>query len=344
LCNEMRPTPDRALLLSGLGLTRYVCADYESAETLARRVLVIGDQYDDDIVRISGAAVLGNVHAARAEHAASCATFEAGIAACARIKSIPPGLFIVDPHVSMHANIAIPLMSLGRADEARRHVQLAQERARDVGQPTARMLSQWTEGMLYVRAQDPARVRECALEIQRIVDKSLVMQGMGPAKWLLGWAMAHEGNPREGHALIREGYEMHAKLGMFAGNTETLGYAAMALVLAQDWVNAERQIDEALELADRIHEHVMTPYLLRLRGHIATAQGSAERTREILLRALEAARQQAAPFDELKCLFLMNKFGVGSKYDLAAMQGLYDTLTQGRDLPFMKKVAELLRQ
>lgn len=342
LCNVLRPTPERALLLSGLGLTRYVCADYQSAELLARRVLVIGEQHEDDIVRVSGAAVLGNVQAARAEHAASCATFESGIAACARIKTIPPGLFIVDPQASMHSNIAIPLMSMGRADEARRHIQMAQARARDIGQPTARMLSLWAEGMLYVRAQDPARVRACALEIQRVVEKSMLMQGMGPAKWLLGWAMAHEGNPREGHALIREGYEMHAKLGMYAGNTETLGYAAMALVLAQDWAAAARQIDEALELADRIHEHVMTPYLLRLRAHVTIAQGDGDRARAILQQALEAARAQAAPFDELKCLFLINKYGLGGNDELATLRGLYDQLVEGRDLPFMKKVAELL--
>lgn len=344
LCDALPPTPERAQLLCGLGLTRYVCADYVAAEQLAKRVLAIGEQHGDDVVRISGAAVLGNVQAARAEHAAACATFNAGIAACARIAAIPPGVFIVDPHVSMHANISIPLMSLGYADQARRHIQQAHARAREVGQPTARMLALWVEGMVNVRAQDTARVSECALELEKLVEKSMLTQGMGPAKWLRGWAMAHDGNPREGHKLIREGYEAHAKLGMFAGNTETLGYAAMALVLAQDWVNAERQIDEALELADRIHEHVMTPYLLRLRGHIATVQGGAERTREILLRALAAARLQAAPFDELKCLFLINKFGVGSKFDRAAMQGLYDSLTEGRDMPFMKKVAELLRQ
>lgn len=342
LCNEMRPTPERALLLCGLGLTRYVCADYESAESLARRVLVIGEQYDDDIVRVSGSAVLGNVLAARAEHSAACAVFEAGVAACSRIKTIPPGLFIVDPHVSMHANIAIPLMSRGLADQARRHIQLAQSRAREVGQPTARMLSKWTEGMLHVRAQDPARVRECALEIERIVEKSTLMQGLGPSKWLRGWAMAHEGNPREGHQLIREGYEMYARLGMYAGNTETLGYAAMALVLARDWEAADRQIGEALELADRIHEHVMTPYLLRLRAHVAMSQGHADEASAMLQGALAASRSQAAPFDELKCLFLVNKFGIGGEPELTAMQELYGSLPEGRDLPFMKKVAELL--
>jgi tetratricopeptide (TPR) repeat protein len=330
------------LLLSGLGLTRYVLGDYSAAEALGRRVLEFGERHDDDVLRVSGASVLGNVHATRGEHEAARATFTAGLAACERIARIPPGIFIVDPHVSMHANIAIPLMSLGLADQARRHIELAHARAREVGQPTARMLSLWAEGMVHVRAQDPQRVTACALELATLVEKTMLTQGMGPAKWLRGWALAHGGEPREGYKLIRSGYEAHAALGMFAGNTETLGYAAMALVLAGDWQAADRQIDEALALADRIQEHVMTPYLLRLRAHVAITQHRDDAARAALVDALAAARRQAAPFEELKCLYLMKKHGLTTQSERDALSAVFGAVTEGRDLPFMQKVAELL--
>src|SRR4030095_4592439 len=95
------------------------------------------------------------------------------------------------------------------------------------------------------RSRADERALPCADELARIVDASMLTQGMGPAKWLKGWALAHAGSPRDGHRLIREGYEVHARIGMYAGNTETLGYAAMALVLAGDWEQAELQIEES---------------------------------------------------------------------------------------------------
>jgi DNA-binding winged helix-turn-helix (wHTH) protein/tetratricopeptide (TPR) repeat protein len=340
LCDALPETPQRALLqISGLGLARYVCGQYPASQAIAERALAVGERHDDDVVRVSAALLLGMIQAARGQHAASCATLEAGIEACARIAHLPPGSFVIDPQAAMHANISIPLVSLGRLDEAAAHNERAHARAKQTGQPTARMLSWWTEGMVNVRTQDHARVAACADELVRVVESSMLMQGMGPAKWLKGWALAHQGSPLEGHRLIREGYEAHARLGMYAGNTETLGYAAMALVLAGDWEQAERQIEESLALAERIDERVMYPYLLRLRGLTALTRGSRERGQEMLVEALAAARAQAAPYEELKCLYLMEKERLVPDSEAGAMRRIFESLTQGRRTPFMQKVA-----
>ncbi len=343
LCDSLPETPQRALLLlSGLGLARYVCGEYRASQAIAERALAVGERHDDDVVRVSAALLLGMIHAARGQHAAACATLEAGIEACGRIAQVPPGSFVIDPLAAMHANISIPLVSLGRIDEAAAHNQRAHARAKQTGQPTARMLSLWTEGMVNVRTQDHARVAACADELVQVVEASMLVQGMGPARWLKGWAMAHQGSPIEGHRLIREGYEAHARLGMYAGNTETLGYAAMALVLAGDWEQAEKQIEESLALAERIDERVMYPYLLRLRAHTALARGTRERVQQMLVEALAAARAQAAPYEELKCLYLMEKERLVPAAEAGAMRRVFESLTQGRHTPFMQKVAAVL--
>ena len=82
----------------------------------------------------------------------------------------------------------------------------------------------------------------------------MLTQADGPAHWLLGWAQVQFGTPREGFQNIRTGYECHAKLGMYAGNTEVLGHATEALLVAGDLPEAERQLDEAFALAHRIQE------------------------------------------------------------------------------------------
>jgi DNA-binding winged helix-turn-helix (wHTH) protein/tetratricopeptide (TPR) repeat protein len=339
ICEALPPTTLRALLITSLALTRYVCGDYAESERLAQRALAIGGEQDDDVLRVSAALLLGMIHAAKGEHVESVAMLEAGIAACGRMGQVSPGIFVVDPHVALLANIAVPLMAMGRCDDARASIAKAHARAKEVGQPTAQMLAFWVDGMVNVRAEEPMKVIECATVLNRVVAHSMLTQGDGPARWLRGWALAQAGKTREGHKLIREGYEAHAKLGMLAGKTETLGYAAESLVLAQDWQYAQRQIDEALELAHRINEHASTPYLLRLRARVAEGQGNHEPVREMLNEALALARRQKAPYEELKCLYWLVKLKASDRHTKGAMRAVYEQLTQGRDLAFMKKVA-----
>ncbi len=52
--------------------------------------------------------------------------------------------------------------------------------------------------------------------------------------------------------------------GMSTGNTSTLGYAADALVLAGDLDGAERQLDQAMELIQRMKERAEPPNILLL--------------------------------------------------------------------------------
>ena len=62
-------------------------------------------------------------------------------------------------------------------------------------------------------------------------------------------------------------------MSMLHGASEVLGYATEALVLAGDWARAAQQVDEALQLARRLHEHRYRPQLLLLKRRIALAQG-----------------------------------------------------------------------
>jgi hypothetical protein len=195
-----------------------------------------------------------------------------------------------------------------------------------------------------VRAEDHARVLDCANALARVVEASMLTQGAGPARWLRGWATAHLGNPREGHRLIREGFEIHAKLGMFAGNTETLGYSAKALVLARDWDAAARQLDEALGLADRMGERATYAYLLRVRSEVVAAREGPDRARDVLHEALTAARRQQSRLDELKVLNYYCRQGLAEDTEREALRRAYEAFPEGRELPFLKNVAATLAQ
>jgi hypothetical protein len=128
---------------------------------------------------------------------------------------------------------------------------------------------------------------------------------------------------------------------MFAGNTETLGHAAEALLMVEDWRRADLQIDEAMTLAERIGEFAPYPYLLRLRGELALRDGR-DRAREHLGASLALARSQGGKFDELKALISLCRHGLATSDERAALRQVFDSIVGGRDVPFMENAATFL--
>ena len=62
-------------------------------------------------------------------------------------------------------------------------------------------------------------------------------------------------------------------LGMMAGASESLGYAAEALLLHGDWHAAQEQLDQALAIVEKYGERIYLPQLLLIEGAIAHARG-----------------------------------------------------------------------
>jgi hypothetical protein len=102
-----------------------------------------------------------------------------------------------------------------------------------------------------------------------MVDGFALAQGRTASRWFLGWAKARLHEPREGHALIREAYEENVRLGMLSGGSETLGYAAEALVLGGDLEGAQKELDQALQISSKYGERVYLPQLLLIEATIA---------------------------------------------------------------------------
>ncbi len=83
-----------------------------------------------------------------------------------------------------------------------------------------------------------------------LVEEFALAQGKTACRWFRGWADAREGRALEGFELIRAAYEENRALGMISGSSETLGYAAEALLLHGDWQAAQDQLDQALEIVN----------------------------------------------------------------------------------------------
>jgi tetratricopeptide (TPR) repeat protein len=344
LCEMLPDTPERSLLLNGLGLTRYVQGDYAQARAFTERVLVQARHFGDDLVlRMISLLLGGMVDALEAKHEVAVAKFEEALLARTALGERAASMqFVVDPIVSIHANLAMPLMYLARPDEARLHVEHAHERAHQLGQPTAIMLAFWVRALVELRCGHPQRVLDCVTALGRIVHRDMVTQADGPAHWLRGWAITQLGSPREGFAEIRDGFDRHARLGMYAGNTEPLGHAAEALLLAGDLTGAETQLDEAFQLSRRLGEVMELPRLLLLRGQLALARGDRAGAQASMRAAVAESRARKSPYHELKLLIALCEQPAAPRSDFDELRAVHATLKSGLDMAAEVRAAQLL--
>jgi tetratricopeptide (TPR) repeat protein len=281
--------------------------------------------------------------ARQAEHDAACASLERGIAAADELGDrIPFTQFVVDPFVGLRANLAVPLMYLGKAEQAQAQVDSALARAHQLGQPTAIMLALWVSGMLALRRGDPYKVAEIARTLGKLVEDSMLTQADGPTRWLRGWSEAQLGSPRQGFRDIREGFESHARLGMYAGNTEVLGHAAEAMLLAGDLHEAERQLDEAFALAHRISEYPELPNFMLLRARVALARGAESAALESIRGALAESRTRRSPYLELKSLVALCERPEATAADRDALRRAWSDMPEGRDMVIAQRAAQIL--
>ena len=206
-----------------------------------------------------------------------------------------------------------------------------------------RLVAVWQEALLEVRLGSAERLAALADEMQALVDEFSLAHGQTACQWFRGWAEARKGRPREGHRLIREAYEHNTRLGMRAGASEVLGYAAEALLLAGDVEGAQAQLQEALQIADELGEGVYLPQLLLLQAAIARAQGRPEAGAASVRRAVEEARAQEAPWLELLALVELCAHHDAEAGERQALAALVDQLPEAAGTEPVERARSLLQ-
>jgi len=337
------PAPERAIELSGLSWVHYTRGDFDATITLAKRILALGESRNDPILRLVACNLIGCAVCYQGHMADAVRWMDEGLSLCDevgdKLATIP---FVIDPGVSMHANLAVPLVQMGLPDQARAHGAAALARAKALRQPVAQMLAYWCLCILEARVGTSEHLLELAAELGRTVAAHGVAQGEGPTLWMQGIATARMGEADKGHALILEGYQRHARFEMLCGGTEVLSYAAEALILARRWDEAQKQIDEGLELANRINERPFVPELHLLTARVALGKRRANMAAEAIRTALREARAQNALGQEINALVALCELPDAAAEDRDALKHCLGKLTEGLDHARIKKARKLL--
>jgi DNA-binding winged helix-turn-helix (wHTH) protein/tetratricopeptide (TPR) repeat protein len=335
----------RGLLLHGLGFLHNLRAEYGEGLATADRADALASQSADAFLTLAACTVRGQAYMQLGRPEASRESLERALPAMESIDAASEQTFIgfiADPQATSLAMLSLQLAHIGLISQARERLQQAYTRARGLAQPIALMITMWFDALCEIRFGDADRVATLAEEMHSLVEEFALAQGKTACRWFRGWADAHRGEPLEGFRLIRAAYEENRALGMIAGSSETLGYAAEALVLHRDWDGAAEQLRQAMEIVTSCGERVYLPQLLLTGSSIARARGKLDDADASIRSAIAEARAQGALWLELVALTELCLHATATGDDHHRLRTLVDQLGETRDTSVLARARALV--
>jgi DNA-binding winged helix-turn-helix (wHTH) protein/tetratricopeptide (TPR) repeat protein len=333
--------PQRALLLHNFGFVLCLRAEYEAALRVAEAARTLAASSNDPVLELAACAVQADILLLQGRPQVARTMIERALPT---IESVDVGPAHSFAQVAVLGLLALHLLHLGRIGEARQRLQQSHVRAAQLGQPMGTMVAIWLDAMLEVRLGNVDRVAELADQLRALVEDHQLSHGRAAWRFFRGWANAHRGRPDEAFQQIREAFEDNMRLGMIAGGSEVLGLGVEALLLAGNHDEAQRQLEQALEIADKYGERVYLPQLLLFKANIARAKDQPAAASELVRDAVAEARAQEAPWLELIALVELCEHGVARSQDHQALAALVDSLTDARDTVALARARVLLQR
>lgn len=334
--------PLRRLLLHPLGVSLFMRGELNEAGALARRSDNLFTATGDRTALLCGLVTHGLVQHSRGRPRLACESLQRALDLCAELdESAPPAVSVADLGVLALGLLAIDLLHLGRVDQARTQLAAARGRADDLNEPPPKLAALWIEGHFQVRLGNAARVMEVTQQLRALSEEHGLIQAQAAGLLFGGWAQAQLGDPRAGHRLIREGYELAIALGIRAWASEFLGYAAEALAEARDWARAREELDAAMRCAEEIGERQYLPQLLLLDARIADGLGKPKRAAEAVRQAVAEAHAQQAPWLEMIALSAVCEREDATAADRASLRRVLQGIESRDTKPVARAVALL---
>ena len=130
---------------------------------------------------------------------------------------------------------------------------------------------------------------------------------------------------------------------MLAGASEILGYAADALLLAGDLDGARGELDQALQMSEKLGERIYLPQLLLTQAAIARGHGNSRDATDSVKRAIDEARKQGAAWFELLAMMELIEHTDATSEDQRAFAALVSQLPEASDTVAFSRAQALLQ-
>jgi DNA-binding winged helix-turn-helix (wHTH) protein/tetratricopeptide (TPR) repeat protein len=345
LLKEVPQHPMRALLLHGFGFLLNLRAEYAHALIIADRAESLGSDTADPLLLLAACTARAQAYMHQGRPLAAREWLERALPAAEEVKAGSQRTFIgfiADPLVTVVAMLSLPLTHLGRITEARECLQRAYARAHRLSQPMAQLITMWFDALCSIRLGDIDRVSLLADEMRVLVEKFSLAHGASACRWFRGWVDARRGKAGQAFHEVRAAFEQNSALGMIAGASETLGYAAESLILSGDSDGAEVQLRQAFDIVERHGERIYLPQLLLVEADVARARGQLALADASIRRAIAEAQNQEAPWLTLLAMIALCQQTSASDDDRRLLKALMARLPAGIQAPVLIEAEVLL--
>ena len=334
--------PMRGLLLHGVGQLLNLRAEYAEALATADLADALAAESGDPLLELASSTARGQAYMMQGRPRAAREALERGLPAIDSTSAVSERRFIADPRLTLLPLLSLQLANLGLVKQARERLKQAYALVDRLAQPMSLMVTMWFDALVEVRIGDAERLGALADQMSFLADKFALAQGKTACRWFRALADARRGNEAESFRQIRAAYEENTALGMIAGGSEVLGYAAETLVLDGDFDGAEQQLDQALEIVNRYGERIYLPQLLLIQCAIARGRGQPAAVGDSIRRALEEAGAQEARWLELLAVTELCAGSTARSADRRALSALVSELSEGSDTPPYARARVLL--
>jgi DNA-binding winged helix-turn-helix (wHTH) protein/tetratricopeptide (TPR) repeat protein len=336
LCEVLPANPARARALHGMWWVNFACADLARAETLAARIVALGEIAADDALRLAGHSSMGLTlcHTGRLDGA--LAHFEAAAAAYERVGAeLPPAMFLQDPGVEVMSYRALVWWWKGETIRSRASIAQAVALAEKLNHPLSLAVALHFQGVIHYLAGEPVPAKQAVERLYTLADRHGMWRGPGGHSWVHGWATASLGDVDAGLAEMRAGEANCRRIGMVAGLSAFYVFHAQACISAGRIDEALASIDAGLAFAHERGDLCLVAPMWTLRGHALREGGNFEASAQAYARAIAMAREQNAGHFSVEALAGLAALGAPeSTAALAALRVALSSYT-GEDSPIL---------
>ncbi|HYZ40599.1 MAG TPA: hypothetical protein VE687_08240, partial [Stellaceae bacterium] len=335
-------------VIRGLWAADFVGGKPKAALGHANELLSLAQSRTDSHVSAMGHWLVGRVLIAIGDYPAAASHLERAVASYRAGKdwTFDPRLG-ADTGVTAVAAWGLALWHRGHPDQARKAIDEAVQRARQLGHPHTLAYALLIIGMATISARKTAETEDLANELVALSDEHRFAFFSGFGQIFQGWALAQRGHGRAAVQRIREGLSAAEATGWRSHEPGLLGLLAEALALTGSIYDGLTVLAEALATAEESGAKGADAELHRLRGELLRRLRSQDATEvEACFRAaLAVAREQGTHGYELRAAVslarLLSEQGRRTKArDVLAP--VYSWHTEGFDTPDLQEAKTLL--
>ena len=314
--------------------------DMAAAQQIAEQLLEIAERSGSRYGLTLAHHLQGIVCQFRGELTQAMQHFEAAIASYNETDFT--GYIMVDPHVGALLRMGVVLWHLGNADQGRAKIREAISLSEGLKRPTNMAFALQAASGLYVYLREPAHLHEVAEHLFTLASELQMPQYVASGSFFRGWAMAEQGRPDEGVALIRTVLDSAATRGLPA-NVETLRVSSEAQARSGQLEEALATVEQAFSAVGE--RQIFLPEVLWWRGELHLMRGEETMAGRDFRETISVSRRISSKAYELRATTsLARLLAKQGKRDEARtmLAEIYNWFTEGFDTADLKDAKSLL--